>query len=152
MSCKKHLLVLNLTFILSSLAPEGVCVCQRWRQPDHTPWSTASWCWLTGSTAGLNNAVPKDGSVPEKQWLQRWALLWTPSTPWRQEINMSGALWRELPDGDSPCILTYGQFEGLTKAGRISEAGKCWFSDASREREMHKRISVLSNTVYCGRQ
>lgn len=37
-----------------------------------------------------------------------------------------------------PCILTYGQFEGLIEAGRIYEAGKCWFSHLSREREMHK--------------
>lgn len=45
-----------------------------------------------------------------------------------------------------PCILTYGQFEGLTEADRIYEAGKCWFSDLSREKEMHKQVA------YCGRQ
>lgn len=38
----------------------------------------------------------------------------------------------------SPCILTYGKFEGLTETGRIYEAGKCWFSDLRREREMRK--------------
>lgn len=51
-----------------------------------------------------------------------------------------------------PCILTYGQSEGLTEASRIYEAGKCWFSDLSREREIHKQVAVLSNIVYCGRQ
>lgn len=100
MSCKKQLLVLDPICILPPLAPGGVCVCQRWKQPDHTLWSTASWCWLTGSAAGLNCAVPKDRSVPEKQWLQRRALFWTLTTLWMQEMNISGALWRDLP-GDN---------------------------------------------------
>lgn len=58
----------------------------------------------------------------------------------------------EGPATQGPCILTCGQVEGLTEAGRIYEAGKCWFSDLSRERETHKQAAVLSNTVYCGRQ
>lgn len=36
-----------------------------------------------------------------------------------------------------PYILTYGQFESLTEAGRIYEGGKCCFSDLNTEREMH---------------
>lgn len=35
-----------------------------------------------------------------------------------------------------PYILTYGQFESLTEAGRIYEAVKCCFSDLSSRREM----------------
>lgn len=96
MSCKNQLLVSDLMFILPSLAPGGVCVCWRWKQPSQTLWSTASWCWLTGSTAGLNSAVPKDRSVPEKQWLQGWALLWTLST-----LPPCPELWS--PRSLSPC-------------------------------------------------
>lgn len=50
----------------------------------------------SGSTAGLNSAVPKDRSVPEKQWLQGWALLWTLST-----LPPCPELWS--PRSLSPC-------------------------------------------------
>lgn len=45
--------------------------------------------------------------------------------------------WKVLPH-KVPVYWHMASFEGLTETERINQTGKCWFSDVSTEREMHK--------------